>query len=123
MISAGTNIVVPETCSVAHAEIVAIMMAEERLGQHRLDDRYILVSSAQPCVMCNGAFIWSGIGTLVIGAVKEDVESITGFDEGPVPENWKEELASRGIAVIEKVSHAKACEVLNIYKEKGGVLY
>lgn len=123
LISAATNIVVLENCSAAHAEIVALILAQEKLKQHRLIDDYALVSSAQPCVMCNGALIWSGVKTLIFGATKEDVESITGFDEGPMPDNWKYELEKRGIEVVENINHKAACEVLELYTKNGGELY
>lgn len=123
LISIGVNIVVESNCSVSHAEVVAITMAEEELKTYRLDKSFILVSSAQPCVMCNGALLWSGISTLIYGATKDDVEEIVGFDEGPIHPNWVEEFEARGIKVIGKVIHDKSREVLQLYKENEGVLY
>ena len=124
IISVGVNLVVEQNCSPAHAEVVAIIMAQEKLKQFKLDEgKYILVSSAQPCAMCTGAVVWSGIKTLVYGASKEDVESIVGFDEGPVHPNWIEEYKKRGIDVIEKICHSKSREVLTLYKNKEGIIY
>lgn len=124
IISIGVNLVVEQNCSPAHAEVVAIIMAQEKLKQFKLDEnKYMLVSSAQPCAMCTGAIVWSGIKTLVYGASKEDVESIVGFDEGPVHPNWIEEYKKRGIDVVEKVCHEKSREVLFLYKDKAGIIY
>lgn len=124
LISVGVNLVVEQNCSPAHAEVVAIIMAQEKLKQFRLDDNeYVLVSSAQPCAMCTGAIVWSGVKTLVYGAAKEDVENIVGFDEGPVHPNWVEEYRKRGIDVVEKVCREKSREVLTLYKNKAGIVY
>ena len=124
LISVGLNCVVDNNCSIAHAEVVAIINAQEKLERYRLDDsEYVLVSSAQPCVMCNGALLWSGISTLHFGATKDDVEEIVGFDEGPLHPNWIEELEERGIKVIGKILHEKSRKVLQLYKDNEGILY
>ena len=123
LISVGLNCVVDNNSSIAHAEVVALIMAQEKLQTYRLADEYILVSSAQPCVMCNGAVLWSGVKTLMYGATKEDVEQIVGFDEGPLHPHWIEEFKNRGIRVIGKVLHEKACEALQSYKDNEGILY
>jgi len=124
LISVGVNLVVEQNCSPAHAEVVAIIMAQEKLKQFKLDgDKYVLVTSAQPCAMCTGAIVWSGVKTVVYGADKNDVESIAGFDEGPVHPEWIEEFRKRGIDVIEKVSNEKARDVLRLYKSKEGIIY
>lgn len=124
LISVGVNLVVEQNCSPAHAEIVAIIMAQEKLHQFKLDDgKYVLISSAQPCAMCTGAIVWSGVKTLVYGASKNDVEEIAGFDEGPVHPDWINEYKKRGIDVIEKVSNQKSREVLKLYRDKSGIIY
>ncbi|KUG26007.1 cytidine and deoxycytidylate deaminase family protein [hydrocarbon metagenome] len=124
LVSIGLNVVVENNCSVAHAEVVAIINAEEKLNNYRLDDtEYILISSAQPCVMCNGALLWSGITTLVFGATKDDVEEIVGFDEGPIHPHWIEEFKNRGIKVLGKILHDKSRQVLQLYKDSEGILY
>jgi len=124
LISVGVNVVVEQNCSPAHAEVVAIIMAQEKLKRFRLDDdNYVLVSSAQPCAMCTGAIVWSGVKTLIYCATKDDVEGIVGFDEGPLHPNWIEEYNKRGINVIGKVNLKKSREVLELYKNKKGIIY
>ncbi len=51
----------------AHAEVLALRDAAERLGRWRLDD-CTLVVTLEPCVMCAGALLNSRIQTLVYGA-------------------------------------------------------
>lgn len=127
LISVGVNQVVSQNCSLAHAEAMALILAQR--GNKTFDlgassgYSYSLVSSSQPCVMCFGAIIWSGIKKLEFGASRDDVEEITGFDEGPLPLNWSEELTSRGIEVVSGVLQQKAVEILKIYKEEEGIIY
>ena len=51
----------------AHAEIVAIKEAANKLGSWRLDDCELYVT-LEPCPMCAGAIINSRIKTVVFGA-------------------------------------------------------
>ena len=62
LISVGVNRVVPQSCSIAHAEMMAFMTAQQRLMTFRLNEQgghYILATSAQPCCQCFGATIWA----------------------------------------------------------------
>lgn len=127
LVAVGVNRVLEHQCSVAHAEVVAIMLAQATLGCHTLADGpaapYVLATSAQPCAMCYGALGWSGIGRLLIGARREDVESITGFDEGPLPDDWVGGLERRGIAVVRDLLREEACAPLRRYRDAGGRVY
>jgi tRNA(Arg) A34 adenosine deaminase TadA len=51
----------------AHAEILALRQAAERLGNYRLTG-LTLVVSLEPCAMCAGAISHARIGRLVFGA-------------------------------------------------------
>ncbi|MEP6899229.1 MAG: nucleoside deaminase [Rhodanobacter sp.] len=122
LISVGVNRVVAQTCSVAHAEMMAYMTAQQRLSTFRLNQqggRYTLASSAQPCCQCYGATIWAGIDELLIGARSEDVEELTEFDEGPLPTDWTGELQRRGIAVRRDILRDSARSVLAAYGAGG----
>jgi tRNA(Arg) A34 adenosine deaminase TadA len=122
LISVGVNRVVAQTCSVAHAEMMAYMMAQQRLAAFRLNEQgghYILASSAQPCCQCFGATIWAGIDELLIGARSEDVEQLTDFDEGPLPTDWVGELQRRNITVRRDILRDQARAVLASYSTTG----
>jgi tRNA(Arg) A34 adenosine deaminase TadA len=122
LISVGVNRVVPQTCSVAHAEMMAYMTAQQRLAAFRLNEqggRYTLATSAQPCCQCYGATIWAGIDELLIGARAQDVEELTEFDEGPLPSDWIGELERRGIAVRRDILRDQARAVLAAYGAAG----
>ena len=126
LIASGANRVVPGRCSTAHAEILALSLAQAKLGTHDLSadglPTYELVTSAEPCVMCFGAVIWSGIRSLSCAAHSDDVEAI-GFNEGPRPKNWIDELESRGIAVTIGLLRNAACALLREYNVRNGVIY
>ena len=131
IIAVGVNRVVPHACSVAHAEMMAYMLAQGRTQRLRLnrdaDDNAIgpitLATSAQPCCQCYGATIWAGIDRLLIGARSQDVEALTEFDEGPLPADWIGELGKRGIEVVRDIERDAACAVLRAYGERGGPNY
>ncbi len=122
----GVNRVMPQHCSAAHAEMMAFMTAQQRLQSFRLNAVHggvTLATSAQPCAMCYGASIWAGIDTLLIGASKEDVESLSEFDEGPLPEDWIGELRKRGIEVRKDILREPARQVFHAYAAAAGASY
>ncbi|HJR74428.1 MAG TPA: nucleoside deaminase [Luteimonas sp.] len=131
VVAAGVNVVLPQSTSLAHAENMAYMLAQQRLQRARLnrndagepDGRYTLATSSQPCCQCYGATIWAGIDRLLIGARSEDVMALTEFDEGPLPADWIGELQARGIEVVRDLKREAACDVLRAYGQLGGRRY
>lgn len=126
VVGVGVNRVVPLNCSVAHAEMLAFMTAQQRMLRYRLNEdggRMTLATSSQPCCQCYGASIWAGIDEMLIGARAEDVMSLTEFDEGPLPADWLGELARRGIAVRRDILREEARAVLAAYGASGGAMY
>lgn len=131
IIAVGVNRVLPHACSLAHAETMAYMLAQQRTQRPRLNEQadgtrigpLTLATSAQPCCQCYGATIWAGIDRLLIGARSEDVEALTEFDEGPLPADWIGELNRRGIEVVRDLHREAAREVLRVYASAGGSKY
>ena len=125
-VAVGVNLVVGSNCSHAHAEMVALAIAEQRLSSYTLNrpgfPRYELFTSSEPCAMCFGAIIWSGVSRLVCGARTADAED-AGFDEGAKPERWMAELEKRGIEVVTGLCRSEAISVLQLYLQKGGMIY
>jgi len=123
VVAAGANLVVAQSCSLLHAEIVAIAFAQAELQSYTLaGGKHELVTSSEPCVQCLGAVHWSGLRRLVCGAPLHAAEA-SGFDEGPRSAVWKEDLAARGIAVTDGVLAERAGAVLADYARAGGVVY
>jgi len=124
LIGVGVNRVVPHSTSIAHAEMMAFATSQQRIQQFRLNAErgpITLATSSQPCCMCYGASVWAGIDRLLIGARAEDVESLAGFDEGPLPADWRGELAQRGITVVTDLRRDEARAVLAEYGRAGKV--
>ena len=131
IVAVGVNRVLPQQCSLAHAETMAYMLAQQRTQRSRLNELedgtrvgpFTLATSAQPCCQCYGATFWAGVDRLLIGARSEDVESLTEFDEGPLPADWIGELQKRGIEVVRDLNRDDARAVLKQYGELGGTFY
>ena len=126
LLAPGVNLVTSTGCSVLHAEMVAIMIAQRMLEYFDLGGPgappYELVTSTEPCTMCLGATVWSGVRRLACGARDEDAGEI-GFDEGPKPPEWARTLEARGIEVRRDVLRDEAASVLREYAREGGELY
>ncbi len=127
LISMGVNRVVPMSCSSAHAEVVALSLAQKSLKSFDLGSvdmpEHQLVVNWRPCAMCYGATVWSGIRALVIAGSDGQLEEITGFDEGPIHPKWKEELIARGISIQDDVLKDEACEVFRLFRDSGKLVY
>lgn len=126
IIAAGVNSVIRLTNSTLHAEMIAFMRAQARVGRHALGapdlPPYELYASCDPCAMCLGATLWAGVRRVVCAATRDDAESL-GFDEGPVfPESY-EYLERRGIRVEHGLLREASRAVLESYRRRGGVIY
>lgn len=126
-IAIGVNRVVASNCSSAHAEIMALSLAQKALGTYDLGGpgmpAYQFVVNWRPCAMCFGATLWSGVRSLVIAGSGPELEQITGFDEGPVHPEWERELAKRGIELINNVLTDQAVQVYRDFASSGSLVY
>jgi len=126
LLAPGVNLVVPSSCSVAHAEMVAIMIAQQVMGDFDLGSggkpAHELYASTEPCAMCLGATPWSGVRGLSCGARDEDARAV-GFDEGAKLPDWIAALEERGISVKRDVLREDAARVLFAYADSGGEIY
>ena len=122
LVAVGLNRVIDSGRSIAHAEILALSLAQQRASRPRLNaegGHFVLATSAQPCCQCYGAIIWAGIDELLIGARAEDAETLAGFDEGPLPADWIGELERRSVTVRRDILRDDACRVLAAYGASG----
>ena len=67
IVGRGRNASIARQDPTAHAEILALREAAERVGNYRLEGA-TLYSTLEPCVMCAGALVTARVGTLVFGA-------------------------------------------------------
>jgi tRNA(Arg) A34 adenosine deaminase TadA len=122
LISIGLNQVDTLGCSFLHAELFAIAMAEQRLDSTRLDAVHLppleLHASCEPCIMCAGALVSSGITRLVCGASSADAEA-AGFP--PIPGgDTSSLLAAHEVQERRSVLRDEAREILRLYRSMRG---
>lgn len=127
VVAIGVNRVVPLGCSSAHAEVMALSLAQQRLGTFDLGGAGLpahqLVVNWRPCAMCYGATLWSGVRELVIAGSGPELEALTGFDEGPVHPAWRVELARRGVTLVEDVLRDEACALFRDFGASERLVY
>lgn len=75
VLAVGHNEVATRHDPTAHAEIVTIRRACEKLGEDALRGA-TLYSTLQPCGMCTMAIIWAKIGRIVYGAERDQVHKM-----------------------------------------------
>lgn len=126
LVATGVNSVTRHNNCTLHGEMVAFMMAQARLGNFSLGapgmPPHELVTSCEPCAMCLGAILWSGVARVVCGAARQDATELR-FEEGPVfPESYTY-LEDRGIEIVHGVLRAEARGVLELYRSSGGEIY
>jgi tRNA(Arg) A34 adenosine deaminase TadA len=124
--SGGVNSVTTLNNSTLHGEMVAIQFAQKKLKTYSMKQgpkgkEYIMCSSCEPCAMCLGGTLWSGMSKLVTSATKADAEAI-GFNEGPVFDESYKQLEEAGCAVQRNVLREAGAKVLQKYGETG-VIY
>ena len=123
LIAKAANSVVNKSCSHNHAEMNAIKMAEKKLGTYDLSPYNLSIYvTSEPCMMCLGAIMWSGIKAIYYGVPSESVTKITGFDEGFKPE-WYKEFKKRGITVYGQIETDAGEQVLKDYVKQGHTVY
>ena len=124
LLGVGVNLVTALELSMAHAEMVAVSLAQSASGNWNLGAAgdVQLVTSCEPCAMCFGAVPWSGVSSMIWGAGKEDAEA-AGFDEGDKPRDWVESLHRRGIRTRGGILREEAAAVLARYAKRGGPIY
>jgi tRNA(Arg) A34 adenosine deaminase TadA len=126
LVSVGMNSVVRLNNCTLHGEMVAIMMAQARLGCFTLRSAdgpaYELVTSCEPCAMCLGASLWSGVRRVVCGASRDDALRLK-FEEGPVFPESHAYLEARGVEIVHGVLREEASAVLELYRSSEGIIY
>jgi tRNA(adenine34) deaminase len=97
----------------AHAEVVAIRRAAQKLGSWRLDGCKLVVT-LEPCAMCAGAIAQSRISSLVFGAWDEKAGAV-----GSVWDVLRDPRAIHKMEVIAGVLEAECAELLtNFFRQQ-----
>jgi tRNA(adenine34) deaminase len=75
LIAAGHNQPITACDPSAHAEIVVLRAAAQKLGNYRLPDTTLYVT-LEPCTMCVGALVHARVGRVVYGAAEPKTGAI-----------------------------------------------
>ena len=98
IIAEGYNRVTSSNDPTAHAEVVAIREACEKLNSFQLED-CVIYTSCEPCPMCLGAIYWARPKAVYYACTKEDAAEI-GFDDQFIYEEIETEIGNRSIKFI-----------------------
>ena len=123
LVAKASNTVELSNCSNNHAEMNTIKAAQEKIGTYDLSKYNLTIYiTAEPCIMCLGAIMWSGIKEVYYSVPSSLVEEITGFDEGFKPD-WLNEFKKRGIKVTGNIEVELGKSILKKYIQTGKNIY
>ncbi len=117
IIGEGNNMVTSSNDPTAHAEVVAIRKACEKLGTYLLIDCEIY-TSCEPCPMCLGAIYWARPKRVVYANTKEEAAAIE-FDDDFIYKEINTKMSDRKIPFVHH-PHPKAKEVFTAWKNWEG---
>ena len=109
IIAEGCNRVTSTNDPTAHAEVVAIRQACEKLKSFQLDNCTIY-TSCEPCPMCLGAIYWARPKQVFFAATREDAAHI-GFDDQFIYDE------------IEKPINERQMKIFNLMREEALVVF
>ena len=113
IIGVGENLREKNNDPTAHAEIVAIKNAAQKIGNWRLDDLTMVVT-LEPCAMCAGAMVQTRLKRLVFGAFDEKAGAV-----GSIWDVVRDARALTKIEVVSGVLEKECAQVLtNFFKGK-----
>jgi tRNA(adenine34) deaminase len=107
ILGTGQNLREQSNDPTAHAEIIAIRQAAEKIGSWRLDD-LTLVVTLEPCAMCAGAILQSRIKRIVFGAWDKKAGAV-----GSVLDVIRDPRALTKSEVISGIMEKECSEVLS----------
>ena len=99
MIATGVNEVTGTNDPTAHAEIIAIRNACEKLNSFQLDDCEIYCS-CEPCPMCLGAIYWTRLKAVYFANTKKDAAEIN-FDDNSIYQEIELPINERKLPTIQ----------------------
>ena len=97
VIASSGNRVTPHLDPTAHAEVMAIRLACQVLGDFQLTD-CTLYTSCEPCPMCLGAIYWARLKEVYYACNRLDAAS-AGFDDSFIYDEIPKPPAERSIAM------------------------
>jgi len=115
IIAEGSNKVTSSNDPTAHAEIVAIRDACQKLNTFNLSGSD-LYSSCEPCPMCLSAIYWSHIDNIYYANTREDAKKIN-FDHSLIYSEFSKKMEDRKIP-IKQMLRDEALKAFEIWDKK-----
>jgi tRNA(adenine34) deaminase len=109
ILGSGQNLREKNNDPSAHAEIVAMRQAAEKMGSWRLDDLTMVVT-LEPCGMCAGAIVQSRIKRLVFGSFDKKAGAV-----GSVWDLLRDPRANYKPEVISGVLEPECTSILKLF--------
>jgi len=109
ILGTGQNLREQSNDPTAHAEVIAIRQAAEKIGSWRLDDLTMVVT-LEPCAMCAGAILQSRIKRLVFGAWDEKAGAV-----GSVHDLIRDSRLNRKTEVYSGILEIDCTQLIKIY--------
>lgn len=117
IVGEGSNKVTSSNDPTAHAEVVAIRDACNKLHTYQLDGCDIY-TSCEPCPMCLGAIYWARPGRVIYANTREEAAAIE-FDDDFIYSEINAPMTDRKIPFIH-VPHTAAKEIFTAWKNWSG---
>ncbi len=115
IIAEGNNSVTSTNDPTAHAEVVAIRKACEKLNTFQLDG-CVIYTSCEPCPMCLGAIYWARPKKVFYACDKNDAAEID-FDDQFIYDEIDKPIGNRNIPFV-KILQEEGVTVFNKWAEK-----
>jgi tRNA(Arg) A34 adenosine deaminase TadA len=115
IIAEGVNQVTLTNDPTAHAEVLAIRQACEKLGRFELKDCE-LYTSCEPCPMCLGAIYWARVSCVYYAGIAADAARI-GFDDSFIYSEISQPPSRRRIPMIQMM-HKEAIAAFRAWDEQ-----
>jgi hypothetical protein len=126
LVTPGVNLVAAINLSTAHAEIMAIMIAQQIVGHSDLGGRGRPPTSRSPArsraPSARGRSLGWGVPALCVRGQGRDARDI-GFDEGPKVPGWVSSMERRGIIVVRDVCCDEVAAELKECAKSEGKIY
>ncbi|MBO3461677.1 nucleoside deaminase [Aetokthonos hydrillicola Thurmond2011] len=111
VVASAYNTVKQDNDPSAHAEINAIRILTAKLKNPSLDG-YTIYTTGEPCPMCAGACVWSGISQIVYGA---SIKDLIALKQAQIEISCEEVIAKsfRKIKLIKGVLREECLKLFN----------
>ena len=121
VVAVSSNHVLANNDPTAHAEVMAIRKACEKLGTHDLSGCEIY-ATGYPCPMCLSAIIWANIKKVYVCGMPEDAEKI-GFRDDFIYRFIQDKMKDEDVLSIEELGSEPAQELYDEYASLNKVIY